>query len=133
VGDALEGYDSQLRHAATMTASELVENAVKYGEDVAAAPNIVFSFCFDGDQMQIVVSNGGTDLNGKRKLQDRVQQIADAPDKGALYMARLEELLADQTESGELGLYRVAFEGGFELRVTCTDDVVSVIATRPCR
>jgi hypothetical protein len=133
VGEALSDSDSELRNATMMVASELVENAVKYGEDVVGATSILFSCSFDADHVRMVVKNGCTDTHAIRKLEQRIQQIADSPDKEALYMARLEELLEDPTESGKLGLYRVAFEGRFDLNATYSDRVVAVTATRCCR
>jgi hypothetical protein len=132
VGEVFGESGSELRSASMMVASELIENAVKYGADVASAPNIRLSCCFDGDEMRIVVSNGSTDTEAVRTLHERVKQITDTPDKEALYIARLEELLADPTDSGKLGLYRIAFEGRFELSVAYVESVVTVTATRRC-
>lgn len=130
VGDALQDSDPNLRSAAMMVTSELVENAVKYGEEVPAAPHISLSMTVNGEQLVIVVTNGCADLSGVRELQKRIDEITAAPDKSTLYMARLEELLADPSESGKLGLYRIAFEGQFEIDFRYTDQVVSITATR---
>jgi len=39
-------------------------------------------------------------------------------------------LLAHPDESGKLGVYRIGFEGGFELACEYTKSVVTVTATR---
>lgn len=130
VQEMLAGAEEELRSAAMMTVSELIENAVKYGEGVPGAPDIIVSCCSEGGEVRIIVSNGCQDSSGLRRLQERVQQITSAPDKEALYMARLEELLADAAQSGSLGLYRIAFEGRFELQVSVARSVVTVCATR---
>jgi len=130
VGDALSGYDSSLRAAATMVTSELIENAVKYGEEVPAASHILLSMSMEGGRLVISVSNGCADGPGVRQLEGRIREIAEAEDKAALYMARLEQLLAEPTESGKLGLYRIAFEGEFDLQFSYVDNVVRITATR---
>lgn len=130
VGDALHDSDPNLRSAAMMVTSELVENAVKYGEEVPAAPQISLSLTVRGEQLVINVTNGCADQSGIRELETRIREINEAPDKSTLYMARLEALLADSSESGKLGLYRIAFEGQFDLDFRYTDQVVSITATR---
>lgn len=130
VGEALEGLAPSLAEAAMMVTSELIENAVKYGEEVPASAHIQLSMSMDQGKLVITVANGCIDGPGVRQLERRIAEIADAPDKAALYMARLEQLLAEPNESGKLGLYRIAFEGEFELSLTYRDSVVSVTATR---
>jgi hypothetical protein len=130
VGEELLGAGPALRSAAMMTASELTENAVKYGEDVPAAAHVAFDMWLDESRVTIRVSNGTRDKLGVRELQRRVNEVRNAPDKAALYTARLEELLVKPSESGKLGIYRIAFEGGFGLQCEYADDVVTVTATR---
>ena len=130
VGTALEACPEQLRNAAIMTSSELVENAVKYGESVPAAKTVTFQLEAAADLLSIRVVNGSTNARGVAELQRRVQELRRAPDKQALYLARLEELLTQADESGKLGIYRIGFEGGFDLHLDYTNDVVSVTATR---
>jgi anti-sigma regulatory factor (Ser/Thr protein kinase) len=133
VGEALQGFDPALSEAAMMVTSELIENAVKYGEEVPSAREIQLSMSTDHGQLVIIVSNGCADLHGVKQLQQHVQEIADAPDKSALYMGRLEQLMSHPNESGKLGLYRIAFEGEFDLKLTYHDHIVAVTATRDLR
>ena len=130
VGATLEACGRELRSAAMMTASELLENAIKYGESVPAAPTVSFSLEASDGQLTIRVVNGSTNLSGVAELERRVTELAAATNKQALYMARLEQLLAHADDSGKLGIYRIGFEGGFDLALDYTDDVVTVIATR---
>jgi anti-sigma regulatory factor (Ser/Thr protein kinase) len=130
VGIALEGCPAQLRSAAMMTASELVENAIKYGESVPAASTVTFVLDASPGLLYMRVVNGSTNAHGVAELQRRVQELRTAEDKQALYLARLEQLLADADESGKLGIYRIGFEGGFDLQLEYTNDVVTVTATR---
>ena len=130
VGLALEECPAQLRSAAIMTASELVENAIKYGESVPAAKTVTFVLEATSDLLFIRVVNGSTNAVGVAELERRVQELRGATDKQALYLARLEQLLADAGESGKLGIYRIGFEGGFDLQLEYTNEVVTVTATR---
>jgi hypothetical protein len=130
VSAVLESWSSQLREAAVMTASELVENAIKYGETVPAAPSVTFSLEAHPGRLQIRVVNGSTNVSGVGELSRRVDELARATDRQALYLARLEQLLAHPDDSGKLGVYRIGFEGGFDLACDYTNSVVTVTATR---
>lgn len=130
VGEALEDCPAPLRSAAIMTASELVENAIKYGERVPAAKTVTFVLEATAESLCIRVVNGSTNTVGVAELDRRVQELRRADDKQALYLSRLEQLLADADESGKLGIYRIGFEGGFDLDLDYMNDVVSVTATR---
>jgi hypothetical protein len=113
-----------------MTASELVENAIKYGESVPGAPGVTFSMDVTAGRLSIRVVNGSTNLFGVAELERRVRDLAGAEDKQVLYFARLEQLLAHAEESGKLGVYRIGFEGGFDLALDYQNHVVTVTATR---
>jgi hypothetical protein len=130
VGAALADCPAQLRSAAVMTASELVENAIKYGETVPAASTVTLVLEVTPTLLSIRVVNGSTNAAGVAELERRVSELQSAEDKQALYLARLEHLLADADESGKLGIYRIGFEGGFDLRLEYMNDVVTVTATR---
>lgn len=132
VGEALKDSDPNLCSAAMMVVSELMENAVKYGEGVPAAPNISLSLSMGTNKLMIAVRNGCGDATAVKALEQRIREIAEAPDKSALYMERLEQLLADPLDTGKLGLYRIAFEGEFDLQFDYADRVVTIVATRVC-
>jgi hypothetical protein len=130
VGTALEDCSEQLRSAAVMTSSELVENAVKYGESVPAAETVRFSLEATPGLLCIRVINGSMNTAGVAELERRVQELRRAQDKQALYLSHLEQLPADADESGKLGIYRIGYEGGFDLHLDYTNHVVTVTATR---
>jgi len=130
VGAVLESCPAQLRSAAVMTSSELVENAVKYGESVPAAQAVTFLLEATAARLSIRVANGSTNAAGVAELQRRVQEMHGAKDKEALYLARLEEILVNPEESDRLGIYRIGFEGGFDLQLDYQNEVVTITATR---
>jgi hypothetical protein len=130
VGAALESCPAPLRSAAVMTSSELVENAVKYGESVPAAQTVTFLLEATAARLSIRVANGSTNAAGVAELQRRVKEMHGAKDKEALYLARLEEILVNPEESDRLGIYRIGFEGGFDLQLDYQNEVVTITATR---
>ncbi|MFC1641806.1 hypothetical protein ACFL5O_03830 [Myxococcota bacterium] len=130
VGQALAQYPSEFAGAAVMVASELLENSVKYGEAVTAARVILFALGASDGQLRIETVNGSTDVTAVHGLVSRVRLIRKTEDKGSLYLARLQELLTNPSVSAQLGIYRIAFEGQFELDCTYENDVVTVVATR---
>jgi len=113
-----------------MASSELVENAIKYGESVPGAKAAMFVLDATAESLSIRVINGSTNRQGVAELERRVRELRQTPDKEALYLARVGELLADEEENGNLGIYRIGFEGGFELELDYTNQVVTVTATR---
>src|SRR4029453_9611103 len=113
VADALETCPARLRSATIMTSSELVENAIKYGESVPAARTVTFLLAAPPGMLFIRVVNGSTNASGVAEVERRVEELRRSEDKQALYLARLEQLLANAEESGKLGIYRIGFEGGF--------------------
>jgi hypothetical protein len=126
----LGAYASGLRYAAMMTASELLENAVKYGEAVHDAPAIQFVLTADSKLIEISVTNGSTKIDRVLELKRHVNEITAAPDRSAMYFGRLRELVTQPDQSSKLGIYRVVFEGEFELAVGFADDIVTVRAKR---
>jgi two-component sensor histidine kinase len=130
VGEALAAFPQSVRNAVTMAASELTENAIKYGESVESAETISFKFERYDEQIRIEVANGCTNLSAVHDLLECIEQIARTPDKESLYLARVQRLLENQDESGKLGLYRIALEGQFDLYGRYEDEVVTVAATR---
>ena len=130
VRERLVEYPSEFNHAATMVSSELLENAIKYGEVVKAAPMVLFHLGLVDDAIQVKVVNGSTDSVAVDELICHVRQVNQSSDKAALYQARLEELLMNPSTSAKLGIYRIAHEGRFDIECTYVNEVVTVIATR---
>jgi len=130
VDEALVDCSVELRAAAVITASELAENAIKYGESIESASEIDFSLCADDGEICIECANGCTNVAGVTELVERVREIALSADVSVLYIQRLEQLMTNPTNSAKLGLYRVAFEGGFGLECSYENDVVRVKARR---
>ncbi|HMU39331.1 MAG TPA: hypothetical protein PKE31_09985 [Pseudomonadota bacterium] len=127
---ALADQPETIRIAAMMTMSELVENAIKYGESVENASCVKASMNIDTERIQIVVQNGSSSEKSIQTLARHIDLIQSTEDKGELYLARLTELMAHPGGGSQLGLYRIAFEGGFDLTCNWSNKIVTMTATR---
>lgn len=135
LGLLLEGYSPELRAATMMAATELLENAVKYGDAVAQSPQVEFELSLDPGVIQLKATNGCTAAEKVERLRSILDDLVAASDPEVLYLERIRQRSASVSgvpDSG-LGLYRIAVEGGFDLAVTYTVGVVSVLASRSTR
>jgi hypothetical protein len=130
VDKLLADLPDDVRAATVMTASELVENAIKYGEAVPAAPSATVSLDFDGKRIEVVVRNGVASAETVETLRHHIQKLAAATDRQALYIERLKELMFSPGSSTQLGIYRIGCEGKFDVDFDFADGVVTVRATR---
>lgn len=125
----VHGFDDILS-ATKMTASELVENAIKYG-DFTDGSTIHFDL-YQEDGIIVKVANRTLNTRHIDTVRRNIEKISHASDLKELYVKRLQELM-DGTQYGEsmLGLYRIAYEGAFNLSWTYENGVLTVIAKRP--
>ncbi|MFO0659985.1 MAG: hypothetical protein U0165_09170 [Polyangiaceae bacterium] len=130
VAEAASELSTEVRTAAVMVTAELVENAIKYGESVPGCEDVQVHVTISSTQVAIEVANGATSRPALNELFERVEQISTSDNREGLYIKRLEEMLQSPGLSGKLGLYRIGFEGNFEL--TCRHDgqILTVRATR---
>jgi anti-sigma regulatory factor (Ser/Thr protein kinase) len=127
---ALSGLRPSLRDAAVMVASELVENAIKYGESVPNAPGIEVSVVREHGRLSVTVVNGTKDEEAGRRLRGYTEALAASQDKLGLYVARVQSLADSPEPHSRLGLYRIGMEGSFDLRCSHEDGVLRMTATR---
>jgi anti-sigma regulatory factor (Ser/Thr protein kinase) len=127
---ALSGLRPALREAAVMVASELVENAIKYGESTPGAPGIEVSVVREHTRLSIAVASGTQDEEVARRLRGYTEALAASPDKLGLYVARVQSLADAPEPHSRLGLHRIGVEGAFELRCSHRDGVLCMTATR---
>lgn len=126
--------DSELAYASKMVASELIENAIKYGISVDHLKGVNFELEMKDDQIRIMVSNGVKYDQDAMNVKEYLGMIQAAKDPKDLYIQRLSELLENpKSEKTQLGLFRIAYEGEFKLEHTYENRVLSVIATRPVK
>ena len=115
VEDVLAEHSDDLREAAVMVGSELAENLVKYGKPFEGEDSGKIQIEERDGVVKITSENATSEQEGS-KVVDLVRTIAEAGDVQALYLGRLAEMAKAPSESAsQLGLLRIAFEGGFKL------------------
>ena len=125
---AMEQFGRDTREAAMMTATELVENAVKH----SASHNAGIRFHLEADRNKIVitVTNKVRSEQDIRFFEHNVKQIKESDNPMDLYVHRLMELGDDPCESfTRLGLYRIAYEGEYEIDYKLQDGFLTVMAS----
>ncbi len=117
--------------ATIMCATELIENAVKYGSEKPDGSNINFDLQATSDNITIQVENGYHDLKDLENVIEHIEKIQNSDDPSVLYIERLQELL-DNPKPGvsQLGLYRIAYEGEFNIDYNHENNVLSITASR---
>lgn len=134
VRESLASFPDEVVDASVMTASELVENGIKHGVTSPDCPQVEFIFEIKDDPRQIIiqVANG---TEGREENLDNffyvIDRIMKSEDKAALYTQRLTELMeSNHHGASQLGLYRIAYEGGFDLSYKLNKTKLTVIAHR---
>jgi hypothetical protein len=120
--------------ATVMCASELVENAIKYGSSISDQNLITFELSTGDGRICIKVTNGIKDEKDVRNVKIHIDRLKKTKDPGLLYTERLRELM-DNPKPGasQLGLYRIAYEGEFRLDYQYQNRVLKVKAERNYR
>lgn len=130
VEEVLADQPEPVRYAAAMVATELVGNAIKYGEQTPTAPNAKFSISVSNSQVLIEVTNGLKSQERLHEVQRRVEQMTQSQNREQFYLKRLQELLSGSSHGSQLGLYRIGYEGDFNLSFSYDNQVLTVRATR---
>lgn len=126
-----KGKDKDVIDAIMMCVSELIENAVKYGSAVSESVNIDFNMNWDENTVKIQVSNGVQSDKDAKNIIDRIEKIKMSNDPAKLYVDRLMELLENPRQgASQLGLYRIAYEGGFKINYSYKDQVLTIFAEK---
>ncbi len=131
VETALEDFDAQIRAVSIMVASELIENAIKYGASIKEGEGIRFELIIENNLIQITVKNKIAEVKDLDNFKGHIELIKTSDNFMELYVSRLEKLLTNKTiEKSELGLYRIVADGQFTINYDYKDDILSVIAYR---
>ena len=117
--------------ATVMCAAELVENAVKYGNDTDGVNTVLFDVSVKDGVVCVSVSNSVRDQRDLDSLRFHIDQIKKSSDPSQLYIGRLRDLIENPKGGiSQLGLYRIAYEGEFSLDYRYENHVIKVVAFR---
>lgn len=133
VASLIATQGDELVDACKMTSSELVENAIKYGCTVESGKGIEFAFSLGEGEVRISVTNGVISQADIENVRAHIDEIKAASNPQALYIKRLTTLLENpDLKQSQLGLYRIAFEGEFELQYSYDEPkkILTVTATK---
>ena len=130
-GMLFSSFDAPLREAAIMVASELTENIVKYGAPLNGEPVGFVSFEIEDDGFTIASHNAVANENNLEAVETILTQIEASDNPRELSLARLRELIEGKVNGpSQLGLLRVATDGGCTINHSYSDTVLTIMAAR---
>ena len=128
---SLQAFPEEIRHASMMTASELMENAVKYSSRKKNGTGVKFKMSADDLTIRITITNFVENDEYIAALTERIDRIKAAFDYKSLYITRLRQLTEHYPDDKTgLGLYRIAYEGKFSLSYVLDDHTITMRAVR---
>ena len=133
VGTKIGDIGDEYRDAAQMVASELVENAVKYGLTVNSESDVGIEFLLQVNDYEIIikVTNCVESEHDLVNVKRHIDAVNATEDPQQLYIQRLSELMENEGKGiSQLGLFRIAYEGGFSLSYKIVDKDLTVKAYR---
>jgi|JI9StandDraft_1071089.scaffolds.fasta_scaffold02798_3 hypothetical protein len=114
-----------------MVASELLENAIKYGIANNESSQVDFEFEIDHSKVSLNVRNGIAHGPNLDKFLLVMNKINASENKKNLYLERLQEIMDDPTQLEScLGLYRIISEVEFDLNYRLNNNILEMIATK---
>jgi anti-sigma regulatory factor (Ser/Thr protein kinase) len=122
------------REAVALAVTELGENLLKYGEQTDPAHAGTIGVGIEGNRIRVRAVSGVHSSDDARSVAGIVGKLARPdPGAGALYRDRLRELFENPAlEKAQLGLIRLAFEGGFRLSYSFAPPELEIVAERQC-
>lgn len=114
-----------------IAASELLENAIKYGVEVQGASKVGFTFELENHQIKIAVRNGVKSQEALKDFFEIMENIQETKYPERLYLRRLEEIVRNPSANdSQLGLYRIISETRYGLSFTLQENILEVLAIR---
>lgn len=126
LGDFL---DSDVIDGAMICASELCENAIKYGEPVPNMQFIQFQLNYSDGKIEIEISNGVVNQVDLDNVCSSIDKTNGTNNPEKLYLERLQELMdMSKPQKSQLGLYRIVCETGFKLQYKLEGNALTISA-----
>ena len=130
-GMLFSAFEAPVRDAAIMVASELTENIVKYGAPLDGESVGFVSFEIQDDGFTIASHNAVAHENHLEAVETILNQIETSDNPRDLSLSRLRALIEGKVDGpSQLGLLRVATDGGCEINHSYSDTVLTIVAER---
>lgn len=126
--DSLKSQSKDFLEQTTLTAIELLENALKYSDMESGQP-VEFVFEVNGGVCRFRVKSYSRNPVTRQALADVISRIKKG-DPFDLYVQRLQKLKENPDGYSRMGLYRIAYEGEFKLDADIQEDSVLLTAER---
>ena len=128
--------DPDLSEAVGIVTSELLENAIKYGDwSQGKSRFLLLSVCGGGHEVKVEVASPiREDSPHLERISSTLEWIARFPNAREAYIARMRAIAEEPEKGGEskMGLVRIAYEGPCAIHATAAPDgVMHVRATIP--
>jgi hypothetical protein len=128
--------DPDLSESVGIVTSELLENAIKYGDWAQGESRfLLLSVCGGGHEVKVEVSSpirdGSPHLD---RISSTLEWITHFPSAREAYIARMREIAEEPERNGEsrMGLVRIAYEGPCAIQANAAPDGVMLVrATIP--
>ena len=122
----------ECREAVTLAVCELGENLIKYSGSADELNVGTIGVSIEAGQVRVRAVNRVTSPEDAQRVTEIVQKIT-VSDIKELYRERLQELFANPSlPRAQLGLLRMAFEGGFRLTCSYERSELQIVAERTC-
>ena len=122
----------ECREAVTLAVCELGENLIKYSGSADELNVGTIGVSIEDGHVRVRAVNRVTTAEDAKRVTEIVQMIT-VSDIKELYRARLQELFANPSlPRAQLGLLRMAFEGGFRLSCSLDGAELQIVAERAC-
>lgn len=124
----------ECKEAVALAVCELGENLVKYGKPDGTPHAGTIGVSVEGQSVRVRATNRVGSIEDAERVAALVSQLgAAATSVQELYRARLQDLFTNPSQTRtQLGLLRMAFEGGFRLSCTFEAPELQIIAERAC-
>jgi hypothetical protein len=129
---AVTSCTPECREAVTLAVCELGENLIKYSGSADELNVGTIGVSIEAGQVRVRAVNRVTSAEDAKRVTEIVEKIT-VSDIKELYRARLQELFANPSlPRAQLGLLRMAFEGGFRLSCSFEAPQLQIVAERAC-
>ena len=131
VKNFVKNINKDLSDAAVITASELCENAIKFGTNISTSENMRLGCELENNILRIIVTCGVINEKNLNDLINHINKINTEENSLKLYVQQLMHFIKiKNSKETKLGLYRIAYESQFKISYDLMNNTLKIIAER---